>query len=233
MYRISDKALRFWLVVCIVLTVVGLALSLYFGLSSAGGSLGDAAYNLNVIRENIVDFENYQDLTGENRGFRKSSGYIVLRRGTDGIWKLIYQSDKDLNKDRWTPEDLSGFDTIAMVMGFERSQAYQHGNNGPVFDAAGEILSMLFYDPTEREIIMRDSITNIFPSTSASRPEKVTWANDAVVDQVKARIAESYTPLQTTGLTYGGTASAGLCAIFLAVFIPFRKKRDKKRKQNL
>ncbi len=106
MYRFSDKTLRFWLVVFIVLTVAGLALSLYFGLSSAGGSLDDAAYNLNVIRESIVDFENYQDLTGENRGFRKSSGYIVLRRGTDGIWKLIYQSDKDLNKDRWTPEDL-------------------------------------------------------------------------------------------------------------------------------
>ena len=163
MYRISDKTLRILLVICILILVASLPFTLHFTSATASGNCGNTQYNLSMIRENLIDFENYQNLPVEDRGIRKSSMYIILREGLDNQWSLIYQSDKKLNKECWTSEDLAGFDTVVLVIGYGKNQAYRQGDNGPTTSIYGEAISLQFFDIAEQKIVARDSINNIFP----------------------------------------------------------------------
>ena len=199
-----------------------------------GGRCGDEAYNLQLIRENLVDYENYEALPSAagKPDTDKSSGFLVVRLKEDG-WNLTYQSDFSLDKDRWTPEDLSRFSTVLIAVSHEESADYKSRNTGSTVTISTEKVKIYYYDTASGNVVKTEVIGSELPASKTSSAS-YTVEDDTIAEQFKKLRGEAVTPMWVFILCMFGSLAAGGAALFLLVMLIVKLKDlrwEKKRQQ--
>ena len=78
MRKFSDKKVHRLLIACSVICVLFLVIVITNFIRSAGGSLGDAEYNLEMVKEHLVDFE--------RSSYSVSNQDLLVASLTDGLF---------------------------------------------------------------------------------------------------------------------------------------------------
>ena len=225
MRKFSDKKVHRLLIACSVICVLFLVIVITNFIRSAGGSLGDAEYNLEMVKEHLVDFErssysvSNQDLLPENPRF-----LIVRQDRKTGEWSLIYQSDKSLNRKQWTEEDLERFDLVVMAASTMKSERYTSNKSTDIITISAEQVDLTYYDTARGKVYAGGNINKSLPDKTDTSIDR-TVGDKEITDKVREKLGMYYVPTVVHVITIAITVISGIFA-----FLLFKEKKDRRKK---
>lgn len=112
-----------------------------------------------------TDINTNKDIDGTPR---IPSTFLLVHRNLAGEWILRYQSDRKLDKQQWTAEDLKGVDTVVIARSIGKMEPYRKYLLGN--EAVVEYVTLMYYDTATGELVKTETI-------SAKLPIRVPEAN--------------------------------------------------------
>ena len=225
MRKFSDKKVHRLLIACTVICVLFLLLVVSNFIRSAGGSLGDAEYNLEMVREHLVDFEKKTYSVGNKDLLPENPRFLVVRQDRKtGEWSLIYQSDKSLNRKQWTEEDLERFDLVVMATSTMKSERYTSNKSTDIVTISAEQVKLTYYDTARRVVYAGGNINRSLPDKTDTSTDR-TVGNKEITDKVREKLGLYYVPTVVHVITIAITLVSGVFA-----FLLLKEKKDRRKK---
>ena len=218
----SGKGIRPWIVVGLFwLLILALTVVSFYG--RAGGNLGDREYNQEVVRDYIKKLPG-RNAKGNGLGMnslRKPSKFLVVKQDGDD-YVLLYQSDRSLNKERWEPEDIDGFDYIVFTSISTNSARYQNSGTGQVVTMTSTNCYLDYYDLAEKRIVYNGSVGGSLPSQTTT-VKNYSVGDDSILSDACERLGGLY--FHDFGHYALIVLSLGLGACTVLLFTRERRKR--------
>ena len=225
MRKFSDKKVRRLLIACTVTCVLFLAIAVSFYIRSTGGSLGDAEYNLEMVREHLVDFTRSSFSSDNKVSIPENPRFLVVRKDRKtGEWRLIYQSDKSLNRKQWTEADLERFDFVVMADSEMKSERYKSNQTQDVVNISAEWVNLTYYDTARGRVVAYRTVRQNLPEKTGNSSDHVV-NNKQITDDIREYLGLYYVPTVVNVGTIAITVISGIFA-----FLLFRENKARKRR---
>ena len=184
-------------------------------------SFGDAKYNLEQVRSNLADFDNFDSFTkNESIGFSAPGAYLILSNKTadweTGEWSMVYQSQEGLGE-KWTDEELSKFETIVFALYHTESKTYKETNYGGTTQIRTEKVTLYYYDVGNRCIYHIGHAGKELPESTSSSHGYTVSKRD-LMDNVMKTFGIWYFPIWLLFIMYMGLIFTGCFTVFGIIF---------------